>query len=170
MKNITKNTVFILSVIAPSIAFTSVQEEMQRFQKCYGILVGERVPSTDALWLKVKEGSVSGTDACMATFDRAKLSVNGEVKKVAGNYDQVGTKILSNFMKFHKSQLQIPDYGKVIGTASERYTRDVIDTNEAVYHFVYSVFGDKQKYSDTITRNYSLKAERDTKQPEQDLF
>lgn len=161
----TLNTLIILSTTLPFTVMADTQMEMQRFQKCYGIFVGERAPLTDSLWLKVKSGAISGTDACMQIFDRAKLSNNGEVQKSNGVVDPIGMKVLNSFMKFHKSQLQVPEYGKVIG-ASERFTRDVTDGNEAVYHFLYSTFGANQKYSDVVTRNYSLKSKRITSFPD----
>lgn len=152
-------------VILPQKLVAEVRDEMKRFQKCYAIMVGERVPSNDALWLSVKNAKISGSDACMQIFDLAKLDNNGEVKKISGVHSIIGAKVLHNFMKFHKSQLQAPDYGSAIGTGSDRFTRDVIDTNEAVYHFLYSAFGTNQKYSDIITRDFSLKAIRKSSFP-----
>ena len=166
MKNTNKTMFFLLLTLAPSMVLATVSDELKRFNKCYAIFVGERVKTSDPLWMAVEAGTKSGTDACMEIFDKATLFNNGEISKVNGVPDAIGIKVLNTFMRFQKSQFQIPDYGSAIGIASERYTRDVIDTNEAAYHFVYSLFSPNQKFSDIVTRDYSLRAVRYSQFPE----
>lgn len=165
MKNTNKTMFVFLLTLAPSIVMATVSDELKRFNKCYAIFVGERVKTSDPLWKAVEAGTKSGTDACMEIFDKATLSNNGEISKVNGVPDGIGIKVLNNFMRFQKSQFQIPDYGPAIG-AADRFSLDVIDSNEAVYHFVYSLFSPNQKFSDIVTRDYSLRAVRYSQYPD----
>lgn len=165
-KSTMKKQILFLSTIlinALTVADVSAQvsDEMRRFHKCYGIMVGQKVALNDPLWTKVKAGQISGTDACMQVFSMAKLDQNGEVKKGAnGQPNDVGMKILASFLRFHKSTLAIADYTLTIGNGTDRLTRDVTDANEAVYQILYSVFGQNQQWSDTLTRDYALEGQR----------
>lgn len=159
MKKLTTYIVFAL-VMFPLTTHASVEEELKRLNKCYGLFVRERIPASDPLWKQVASGTKSGTDACMEIFDKAKLDKNGEIAKGPdGKYDYEGMRVLSTLMRFHKSQFEIPDYSTTLANET-RFTRDVIDGNEAAYHFVYSIFGEGQKFSDTVTRDHSIRAIR----------
>lgn len=163
-----KYTFLSILVVSQSLAFEAkaqVLDEMKRFQKCYGIMVGQRVALNNPLWMQVKAGSITGTNACMQVFNLAKLDQNGEVSKSGGVPNEVGMKILANFLRFHKSQFQTADYTLNIGGGNDRQTRDVIDANEPLYHIIYSIFGRNQQWSDTLTRDYSLAAKRYSQYP-----
>ncbi len=163
MKEINKTAFIFLLSLTPSIVMATVSDEVKRFYKCYSLFVGERVKTSDALWQAVESGKKSGTDACMEIFDSATLTSNGEISK--GMSNDVGVKVLNTFTRFQKSQFMIPDYGPVIGTSSDRYTRDVTDSNEAAYQFVYTMFNPKEKFSNVVTRDFSIKAIRYSKYP-----
>ncbi len=150
--------VFLLS-LAPSIVMGAVSDELKRFNKCYALFVGERVKTSDALWIDVDTGKKSGTTACMEIFDKATLGTKGEIAKSSDPSNDIGAKVLNTFMRFQQSQFQVGDYSKVLEGPDEP-TRDVIDINEAAYHFVYSLFSPGQKFSDIVTRDYSLRAIR----------
>lgn len=158
-----KKHCFLLLLICPLLTFASAEEELKRFYKCYGILVRERVAESDPLWKEVKEGRKNGTDACMEIFDKASLDKDGFIKKGKnGDFDYEGMRVLNTILRFHIGQLEVHDYRVNVGAGNSRFTVDVIDTNESAYHFLYSIFNPKAKYSDVVTRNYSVKAKRYT--------
>lgn len=139
-------------------------EELMRLQKCYALFVRERISAKDPLWIQVQNKTKTGTAACMEIFDRAKLGANGEIKKLSnGSYDYEGMQVLNTFLRFHTSQLSIPDYGPLIGYTNERFTPDVTDSNAVSYHFLYSLFAKDAKYSDVFTKDHSFRAVRYTK-------
>lgn len=135
-------------------------DELRRLNKCYGLFVRERIPTDHPLWVAVSKGTKSGTDACMEIFDKAKLTSSGELPKTNGNYDYEGMRVLNSFLRFHKSQFEIPDFATVVGTGVDRSTRDVTDSNEPAYHFLYSLFAPEQKFSDVVTRDFSIRSRR----------
>lgn len=148
-------------------AQADISEELKRLQKCYALFVRERIAPTDSLWLQVKNKSKSGTAACMEIFDRAKLGTNGEIKKLKdGSYDYEGMRVLNTFLRFHTSQMSIPDFAPVIGTNNQRLTKEVTDANSVAYHFLYSLFGNKAKYSDVFTKEHTFRAVRYSKKGE----
>lgn len=136
-----------------------VPEELKRLNKCYGLFVRERIPTNHPLWVAVSKGTKSGTDACMEILDKGKLNANGEIAASGSSYNYEGMKVLASFLRFHKSQLDIPDYGSTLA-GIDRYTKDVTDANEPAYQFMYSLFGKDQKFSDVVTRDYSIRAKR----------
>ena len=144
-----------------SLAQADTSSELKRLQKCYALFVRERIAVTDPLWVQVRDGKKTGTAACMEIFDRAKLGTNGEIKKLSnGSYDYEGMRVLNTFLRFHMSQLAIPDFEPVIGNNNQKYTKDVTDANSVAYHFLYSLFGNKAKYSDVFTKDHSFRAVR----------
>lgn len=153
-------SIFSLCLLFAPKLEASVAEELQRLNKCYGLFVRERIRTTHPLWVEVSQGKKSGVDACMAIFDKGKLNSDGEISSQGSVYDPEGMRVLDSFLRFHRSQFEIPDYGNVIGLGIDRYTKDVIDANEPSYHFLYSLFGADQKFSDVVTRDYSIKAKR----------
>ena len=138
-----------------------VEEELKRLNKCYALFVRERIPNNDPLWKQVSEGKKSGTDACMEIFDKGKLNSQGELSKGPdGQYDYEGMRVLNSFMRFHKSQFEIPDYSQPLGTGNDRFTRDVTDSNDPSYQFLYSLFAPNQPFSKVVTRDFSIRAIR----------
>jgi hypothetical protein len=157
-----KNYIILTILMLPVVARAEVTDELKRLNKCYGLFVRERIPTDHTLWKQVAAGTKSGTDACMEIFDKAKIT-NGEIAKdSSGNYDAEGAKVLASFLRFHKSQFEIPDYATMVNSNLERFTRDVVDSNESTYHFLYSLFVPDQKFSDVVTRDYSIRAKRFT--------
>lgn len=133
--------------------------QLRKLYKCYGIFVRERIPETHALVAKVKSGSLSGADACMELLSKADLDVNGVVK----NKDEEGVKILNTFLHYQNSQFEIPNYMmKNWADGNALLTADVLDTNEAAYHFLYALFGSNTDFSSVVTRNSSFIAVRDS--------
>ena len=156
MKKTNKTMLLFLLTLSPSLVMATVSDELKRFNKCYALFVGERVKTSDALWKAVETGKKTGTDACMEIFDKATLTAG----RITQTPDQLGTKVLNNFLRFQQSQFKVPDFKASLGNGTDRYTVDVNDTNEAAYHFVYSLFSKDQKYSDSLTRKFSLRGIR----------
>ncbi len=161
MKNTNKTMLVLLLTLSPSLLMAAVNDELKRFHKCYALFVGERVLTTDALWKAVETGKKTGTDACMEIFDKATL-ISGKIAQTNGVPDEIGAKVLNNFLRFQVSQFKVPDYSKATTPGIVVYTSDVIDTYESAYHFIYSIFTPKMKYSESITRDFSLRGIRTT--------
>ena len=159
MKKTNKTLLVLVLILAPTLAVAAVSDELKRFNKCYALFVGERVKTTDSLWKEVESKKKTGTDACMEIFDKATLNA-GKISQKNGVSDEIGTKVLNNFLRFQQSQLVVPNYKVILGNGFDRYNVDVIDSNEAAYHFIYSLFTPKQKYSESVTRDFSLRAIR----------
>lgn len=157
----TMKHLILLSLLAfPQLLGAQVSDDLKRLNKCYGLFVRERIPTDHPLWVAVSKGTKSGTDACMDLFDKAKLTTSGELPKTNGNYDYEGMRVLNSFLRFHKSQFEIPDFSTAVGNGIDRFTRDVTDSNEPAYHFLYSLFAPEQKFSDVVTRDFSVRARR----------
>lgn len=138
-----------------------ISPDLRRLQKCYGIMVGERINKSDPLYVAVAGGSLSGTDACMSIFDRARLGANGRIPSVNGVPDPVGNKVLSNFLEFHRTNIQAPDFFVNSGSSFNSEV-DVFDTNESALHFVYSLFKPGEPYSNVVKRGHGVRALRYT--------
>lgn len=156
-----KKLIFLLILVSSFASSASTEEEIKRLHKCYGILVRERISESDPLWKEVKAGKKKGTDACMEIFDKATFDRDGLIKKGKdGDFDYEGMRVLNTILRFHVGQLEVHDYRTNVGTGNSRFTVDVIDTNESAYHFLYSIFNPQEKYSNVVTRDYSIKAKR----------
>ena len=129
---------FFVLTLTPSLVVATVSDELKRFNKCYALFVGERVKTSDSLWVAVETKKKTGTDACMEIFDKATLTA-GKIAQVKGVSDEIGTKVLNNFLRYQQSQLRVPNYKTAIGNGNDRFTVDVTDTNEAAYHFIYTL-------------------------------
>lgn len=139
-----------------------VSDELKRLHKCYGLFTNERILESDPLWLQVKSGQKSGTEACMSVLAEGELVLNGKtVVKDGAIYRPISQKVLKKFLAFYKSQFEAPDYSPRIEGRNAR-TRDVIDSNQSSYHFMYSLFKRNEPYSNVVTRPYSIKAIRYT--------
>jgi hypothetical protein len=146
-------------VFSSAVKASAISDEQKRLQRCYGMFTGERILTTDALWIAVTSGAITGTVACMEVLDHAKLDANGNLAQTAGVYDAVGAKVLRTFLDFNRSQLQVPDYG-VSFEYNQLQTQEVTDANESVYHELVTLFKTGEKYSNLVTRNYTFRANR----------
>lgn len=137
-----------------------IGEEVRRFKKCYGLFVKERIAVNDPLMAQVKSGAKSGTEACLEIFDKGSLGSNNEINKGSdGKFDYEGMRVLKTFTELHRSFFEVPNYNIYL-ESQEKQTIDVIDMNEATYHYTYSMFKPGEKFSNTITRDYSFTALR----------
>jgi hypothetical protein len=152
---------FSLLLLLPAHAFaqSSGSDELKRLQKCYAMFVKQRIQTTDTLWVKVANGTLNGTDACMQIFDKAKLGTDGRISKTGGVYDDIGGRVLATFLEFQRSQFEVPEYMPILPTAL-RNSADLIDANEPAYHFLYSLFKANEPFSNVVTRTYGIKALR----------
>jgi hypothetical protein len=139
----------------------TIPDELRRLEKCHGLFVGERISKSSSLYLAVSTGASSGTDACMALLDRARLGSNGRIPSVNGIPDQTGHRILANLVEFHRSQLESPDFNAASGGARIR-EMDIFDANEPAFHFVYSLLMPNEPYSNVVKRAHGIRAIRYT--------
>jgi hypothetical protein len=158
LKTLTTFSLLLMAYLTP----TQASDELKRLHRCYGLFTHDPISTSSTLWKQVESGTKSGTDACMEVLEKAVLGTNGEIKKVNGAYDPEGIKVLSSFLKFHYSQFEVPSYTAALSEESSnvRFMVDVTDMNEMAYHFLYSLFHPQQKFSDVVTRNFSLRGKR----------
>ena len=136
--------------------------ELKRLNKCAGMFIKQRLLITDPLWVKVNIGAMSGTDACMALYDAAQFDGNGKIQKNNdGTYSERGIRVLSSFLEFQRSQFVINEFSSA-NSLQIGYTPDLIDLNEPAYHYLYSFFKPNEKFSEVVTRNHSIDAQRFT--------
>lgn len=149
------------SFMLPTTASAVVQDEIRRFKKCYGILVGEPVMSSDPLFLAVKNQSKTGTAACMEIFERGELQADNQVKRSAsGGHDPLGIKVLRSIQNFHLGALEVPHYDVDNDGGLEGRTPDMLDFYEHAYHMTYNVLKPGEPYSRLVTRANTLRAIR----------
>ena len=156
-----KITLVVLLSLTPSIVLAAISDDLKRLNKCYALFVGERISTSDPLWKAVESGKKTGTDACMAIFDKGMLNTSGDITKTDPDdpTNAIGSKVLDSFLRFQQSQFQVPDFAPLLDF-TQKFVRDVIDINEPAYHVLYSLFSPDQKYSDIVKRDYGLRAIR----------
>lgn len=138
-------------------------KEIKRYFKCYAHFVRERLPDSDITLNKVKTGEISGTEACMTLFDEAKLDEDtGEIKKVSGEYNETGKKILKTFNDFHRTWFSSYNFNTEIICAEANF--DVYDSGEMAYYLSRSLLGNKN-YSSVVTSDTSLEGIRNSEYP-----
>lgn len=161
-----KTLMLILVLGFSQAAISNTKEELFRLQKCYGIFVSERIPSSHPLWIAVKQGTKSGTDACMDVLAKGKFLSEGKIAKDgAGKFDETGIKVLKNFLFFYKAQLKVSNFGASLNPDATR-TVDIVDANEPTYHYLYSLFKENESFHKVLTRTHGLRASRYTLKPE----
>ncbi len=134
--------------------------ELRRLSKCAGIFLKERIPENDPLWVMVKSGQKSGTDACMEILALGELDGSGLIGVPTQSAAATrGSKVLSSFLEFHRSQMVVSDFTSGLGAIRNA---EIHDVNSPAYHFVYSVFKRNEAYSSVLTRNFDLRAKRYT--------
>jgi hypothetical protein len=134
--------------------------ELKRLSKCAGLFLKERITESDSLWVAVKSGQKSGTDACMEILAAGELDGSGLVSAPTQSAAASrGSKVLSSFLEFHRSQLVVSDFSTGLGAIRNA---EIHDVNSPAYHFVYSAFKRNEAYSSILTRNFDLRAKRYT--------
>jgi hypothetical protein len=143
------------TVQAHAAAAIPIQNELRRLNKCYGQFVGVRIKTSDPLWQQVAAGTMSGVDACMNVFHRGDLGSDGRISQVAGEYDPVGSQVLSRFLEFYRSTFYVTDIATSAG-----FQPDLYDANAPAFHFLYSAFKPGEAYSNSVRRSQGLRAYR----------
>ena len=136
-------------------AASAVNLELRRLTKCYGLLVSERIRPNDPLFVKVKNGIVSGTDACVELLEKATLGPDGRFPLVNGVPDPLAGKIAGTLMAAHRRHFSIEDPMSQITFAA-----DLTDVNQTSYHFIYPFLKAGEPFSKVVTRGASLRAIR----------
>lgn len=125
--------------------------EKKRFYKCYSIFVRQAMPENHPLWLEVKSGDLSGTDACMQLIEKAKLGSDGLLNNPQ---DVEAKKILKRFSEWSRSF--------VSGSIGLPYnaSADVIDAQGAAHYITRSVLKEGAEFKDIVTLTQGLIAKR----------
>jgi hypothetical protein len=76
--------------------------DQELYERCYQRLVKAPTPVSDPVLLSVKNGSLSGSDACMALYDKARFAANG----VLVDQSPAAKAVLKTFHDFHRSWFQ----------------------------------------------------------------
>ena len=143
------------AVQAHAAAVTPTQIELRRLNKCYAQFVGLRIKTSDPLWQQVAAGTKNGVDACMDVFHRGDLGSDGRISQFAGEYDPVGSQVLSRFLEFYRSTFYVTDIATSTG-----FQPDLYDANSPAFHFLYSAFKPGESYSNSVKRTQGLRAYR----------
>ncbi len=160
MRNSSVGLVAILCIFGSLYAHSSVNDELRRLHKCYGLFTNEKLQESHALWQQVAAGQTSGTDACMAILSEADFILDGKsIARQGSQYQLTGQKILRKFLDFYNSQFSVTASG-IPSTGDDARTADVIDGNQPAYHYLYSLFKPNEPFSNTVTRSYALRAIR----------
>jgi hypothetical protein len=91
----------------------------------------------------------------MDVFHRGDLGSDGRISQIAGEYDPVGSQVLSRFLEFYRSTFYIADIATSTG-----FQPDLYDANSPAFHFLYSAFKPGESYSNSVKRDQGLRAYR----------
>ncbi len=145
-------------VFAQSVDSPIIISELKRLSKCAGLFLKERMPEADPLWTAVKSGQKNGTEACMEILALGELDDSGLIQAPSSSASSTrGSKVISSFLEFHRSQLVVSDYSNGLGSIRNA---EIHDVNSPAYHFVYSALKKNEPYSALITRTHDLRARR----------
>ncbi len=109
------------------------------------------MPENHLLWVAVKSGNLSGTDACMQLIEKAKLGADGLIQNTQ---DVEAIKILKRFSEWSRS-FASGSIGAELNSSA-----DVIDANGAAHYITRSVLKEGAEFKDIVTLSYGLIAKR----------
>jgi hypothetical protein len=129
------------------------------FNRCYVQLTGKPVPLKHPMMANVIQGKISAVEACTEILKKAQLGTNGEVTNKS---DNEGIEVLNNFYSFHRTWFSTNNLDTVSGYSSSEQngTIDLYDATEPALALTFSMFGNNQKYSDTLNRTMGVRAIR----------
>lgn len=157
MRSITYSLTLLLFFSQSSFAQEISQASV--FNRCYIQLTGRPVPLNHSLISKVKSGTLTAIDACVEVLHKGRLSAAGEI---AERSDDEAKAVLNTFYSFHRTWFPSNTVDVISGYDPFEYngTVDLYDATEPALALTFSMFGDGQKYSDTLTRDKGVRAIR----------
>jgi hypothetical protein len=151
-------TATLLLATTTSTALADVEKELQIYNRCYAQFVRFKAPDSDKFLKQVKNGSKSGSEACMQLLALGNLQADGEIKKDGeGYYDPVGMRIFKTFTEFHKTWFTGYRYTENMGQYS---TYDIHDSTEPALWVSKAMFDGEAPYRSVITGDSTLVSKR----------
>ncbi len=143
-------------------ASASVLTEKEIFYRCYSQFVRARPSATDPILEKISSGQLKATDACLKILSEADLNEKGTFASVA-EWKKRAAAVLRTFQSFHMTWFPAKE---LIRQETETPSVNLFDVNEPGYHLTYNLFAKEQKYSDIVTRPYSFRGIRYSREKE----
>lgn len=143
--------ILIALLTITSVAHAGNLSEIEIFERCFKRMVRDVPATDDALWVKVKGGTLKGAAACLQLFDKARMTSNGRIANVN---DVQARAIVRTFNDFHGSwfQQRITENGQTQGM---RTFHLVADLEEPQLFVMRSLLGGKP-YKSIVTDKVSL--------------
>lgn len=148
-------TIYLIVILLLS-AQISVANDVDVYQKCFGLLAGSRVDSKDPILKKILAKKISGADGCMELVSLGDLDEKTGLLKVKSSQSK---RVLKTFNDFHRNWFSQYDF--TTDTNCSRGTDELFDSGEAAYFVTKSLFSNSP-YSSIVTSNQSLMAIRDS--------
>jgi hypothetical protein len=133
------------------------------FMRCYAQFTQLRASSTDPLYVAVANGSTTAVDACMAVFDRARLTVGA--RTIANPADPVAKAVINNFHNLHASWFQTKAFPNSFGAGPELNNRDLFDSSNPAAYYTKALFGPSIQASFIVTTPQYLRIVRTDNDP-----
>lgn len=154
-------TALIALALMPLFMSAQAQElsPQSLFNRCYIQLTGLPIPLNHALMNQVKSGQIKALDACLQILNKAKLQANGELNNIN---DKEAKAVLNTFYSFHRTWFSANSIEElnVYNSFEHNGTVDLYDATEPALALTFSMFGNGQKYSDTLNRPTGVRALR----------
>ena len=139
----------------------NTEKEVQRYHKCFQQFTMNRVKINDTRLVKIKNGELSGTEACIELLNSASLSGDEDSSSwpmIESNSTE-GKKVLKVFHDLHRtwfSNIQYPALN------SHFLTYDLLEDGEAALFYTRSLFSDEIGFDAVLKGNSVLGGMRAT--------
>ena len=148
----------LLLLLSPFLkTYAGFDQEINLFFRCYGQVVRERLKPSHSFVSQIKNGKISGVDACLMLIKSAKLGQDGRLKHLD---DPISQKVLRTFQAFHSNWF--PRY-ELNSNSQDHPNYNIFDKNEMAYHITHALFSEKGRYSQIFTSKDSYKSIRVSK-------
>ncbi len=140
-----------------------ITKSLRQLNRCHALFVKTRISDHDPLWVQVRSGRKSGTEACMELLAEARITASGTIAVQTDSDEPTrGSRILSSFLEFRNATFSARDFNSILGTDTNE---NVHDLHSPAYHFLYSEFKEGERYDGAITRSFDLRAKRFSRFP-----
>lgn len=153
--------------------FADTKSELKTYFKCYGQFMEERLDLRNDPWaIQIKNGELTGVQACMNLLSLANLGSSGLVTtegtdKNQFGFNRKGQRVLETFNNFHRGWFS--NYDLVNQSLAAPGTIEVFDSGDMAYYVTKSLFS-SNSYKYVMTANESLEGIRRSEYPQSDFF
>ncbi|MBU6152731.1 MAG: hypothetical protein KGP28_00385 [Bdellovibrionales bacterium] len=133
--------------------------DVKRFQRCYAMFTGMRVPSDDARLAAVKSGSKTAANACMEVFDLATLGSNNRISTTTE--PALATSILKRFHEWGRGYGKDKDFFNSFETD---HTAEIQDPYLMANAITFLLLKPNQSFSKLVTDTMSYRTIRERNQ------